>query len=264
MDFSDTTNKLGLVQDCDFLVTSDVNSYPLANKASSANRYLDEAISLILKADGNWQWDDLTNTNESIGLADLTANQQGYQITSSIWSIGGGADAALTNSLLTLLRVEVKDSNGNWKQLIPFDQKDLVAPTTTLGNDGSIGYDYSLTDFQKTAGVPIYYEKNGNYLNLYPKPSYSQADSLKVYFQRRGNLFASTDTTKRAGIAPHLHRFFSLGMAYDYAIAKMLNTNKITSLLNELNRYRAMILDHYGTRTKEAKRRLVAGYQNNK
>jgi len=158
MDFSDTTNKQGLVQDCDFLVTSDSTSYPLANKAASANRYLDEAISIILKTDGKWQWDDLTNTNESIGIADLTADQQGYQLTSAIWSIGGGADASLTNTLLVLQGVEIKDSNGNWRALIPLDQKDFI-PTiqgSPIDNGNtSVGVDYSQTDFLKTAGIPI-------------------------------------------------------------------------------------------------------------
>lgn len=265
MDFSDTTNKQGLVQDCDFLVTSDSTSYPLANKAASANRYLDEAISIILKSDGRWEWDDLTNTNESIGLADLTADTQGYALTSTIWSVGGGADAALTSSLLILNRVEVKDASGNWHVLIPIDQRDLIAPSTgNLEATASLGADYSLTDFKKTSGIPVYYDKSGNYLNLYPKPNYTQVDSLKVYMQRRANQFASGDTTKRAGIAPHLHRFFSLGMAYDYAIAKMLNSNKITSLANELNRYRMMIADHYSIRQKDIKRRLTPRYESNK
>lgn len=266
MDFSDTSNKQGLVQDCDFLVTSDSTSYPLANKAASANRYHDEATSIILKADGNWQWDDLTNTNEPVGLADLVADQQGYALTGAIWSIGGGADAALTNTLLTLNSVEVKDTDGTWRALIPIDIKNFQPPTGNPVTTGSteMGNEYSLTDFLKTAGTPIYYDKNGNYLNLYPKPNYSQTDSLKIRIQRRQNLFASTDTTKRAGFAPHLHRFLSLGMAYDYAVAKMLATNKITSLANELNRYRVMISEHYSTRQKEVKRKMVANYQNNK
>lgn len=265
MDFSDTSTKQGLVQDCDFLVTSDSTSYPLTNKAASANRYLDEAVSIILAADGRWQWDDTNNTSDPIALGDLVANQQAYGITSSIWSVGGGGDAALTTSLLTLNRVELKDPAGNWNLLIPFDQKDLTPPPNqplpmgTLTAGASIaGQSYSLTDFLKTAGTPIYYDKIGNSLYLYPKPDYSQADSLKLYFQRKASYFASTDTTKRAGIAQHLHRFFSLGMAYDYAVAKLLNTNKITSLLNELNNYRIKIKEFYSIRKKDEQPRLVA------
>lgn len=267
MDFSDTTNKQGLVEDCDFLVTSNVTSYPLANKAASANRYLDEAVSIILKTDGKWQWDDLTNTNESIGLADLTADTQEYPLTSAIWSIGGAADAALTNVLLVLNRVEVKDTDGNWRVLMPLDQRDLmpIAPGALTGTgDTTQGEEYSLTDFKKEAGTPIYYDKSGNNLNLYPKPNYTQANSLKVYMQRRANLFVSSDTTKRAGIAPHLHRFISYGMAYDYAIAKALAVNKITALLNGLNQYRSMIAEHYGMRQKEEKRKLSITQQNNR
>lgn len=264
MDFSDTSTKQGLVQDCDFLVTSDSTSYPLANKAASANRYLDEAVSIILASDGRWQWDDTNNTSEPIALGDLVANQQAYGITSTIWSVGGAADAALTTSLLTLNRVELKDEAGNWILLLPFDQKDLTPPlnqipTGTLSAGASLtGTTYSLTDLMKTPGTPIYYDKIGNSLYLYPKPSYSQADSLKLYFQRKSSYFASSDTTKRAGIAQHLHRFFSLGMAYDYAVAKMLNTNKITSLLNELNNYRAKIKEFYSIRKKDEQTRLIA------
>lgn len=264
MDFSDTSTKQGLVQDCDFLVTSDANSYPLANKAASANRALDEAVSLILSSDERWQWDDTNNTAEPIGLADLVADQQAYGITANIWSVGGEADASLTTSLLTLNRVEVKDVDGSWRFLVPFDQKDLnptsfaPLPTGTIGvGFGPTGSNYSLTDFLKTPGTPVYYDKIGNSLYLYPKPNYSQADSLKIYFQRKASYFTAADTTKRAGIAQHLHRFISLKMAFDYAVAKMLNTNKLNIITNEIEKYKQMILEHYAFRKKDEKVVLV-------
>lgn len=251
MNFNDTTDKLGLVQDCDFLVTSDSTSYPLKDKARSANMALNEVTSLILGADGRWQWDDTNYTDLPIGTTDLVANQQDYGIDTS---------------MIEITRVECKDEAGNTHFLIPFDQKDLNQNTNQhvdINTSGSVSSG-SLTDFQSTAGTPIYYDKIGNSIFLYPKPSYSLTAGLKVYFKRNGSYFVSTDTTKKPGFAIHLHRYVSLSMAKDYAIAKMLSGDKITSLYNELAVMKQNIIQHYGRRQKDIRNRLTAFTQNNR
>lgn len=155
-----------------------------------ANNAFDRITSLIIQADGRWQWDDSNNTDLPIAVADLVANQQDY---------------TLSAAHLELTRAEIKDQNGNWNLLDPIDQTDV--------------YNQSLTDFMKTAGLPVYYDKLAGSVFLYPKPNYSQADSLKLYFQRPPSYFVLGDTTKQPGFNSLYHELIPLWIAYNFAIA---------------------------------------------
>lgn len=203
MVFKDSTNNAGLCDDIDFLVNSDDNSYPLADKCRNINRAYDEAVAAILESDGRWQFDDLNATDLPIGTTPLVANQQDYSFSSEF---------------LTISRIEIQDQFGNWKALKPIDEQDVI-------RDGS-----SLTDFQKQPGQPEFYDKRGNSLFLYPAPSYSQDASLKAYFQRNISYFVPTDTDKTPGFNQQFHRILSVRAALDYAISKDLSVNKIKML----------------------------------
>jgi len=108
MQFSDTTNLDGIVEEIDFEVDTDSTSYPLKDKARNVNRHLDHVVSLILQSDGRWQWDDTNQTDLPIGVGTLVNNQQDYGITGATY--------------LTVTRVEVKDINGNYQEMQPLDQ----------------------------------------------------------------------------------------------------------------------------------------------
>ena len=258
MDLSNTTTKQGLVQDALWWVTADLTSYPYTDMIRSANMGLNEVVGLILGADGRWQFDDTNYTDLPIGTTNLVLNQQDYGISTD---------------MVDITRIECKDVNGNWQLLTPFDQRDLTPPlgnptpmgaltaNATLGGNG-----YSLTDFMSTAGTPIYYDKIANSIFLYPKPSYNSTGGLKVYFQRKASYFTTSayvsttnwvDSTK-PGFANHLHRYISFYMAKDYAVAKMLTGNKITSLMNELALMKQNIVSFYSSRKKDDKVRMIA------
>jgi hypothetical protein len=246
MVFSDTTNLQGIVQDIDFLASSNISSYPLAQKTANVNRALDRAVQIILRSDGRWQWDDTNNTDLPIATTDLIINQQDYSFDSSF---------------LDVTRVELKDSAGNWHFLQPFDQSDLNPTAYSPLPNGATGFagitsDFSLTDFLKNAGTPIYYDKLADSVFLYPKPNYNGTASLKVYFQRKANYFVSSDTIKEAGIATQFHRYLSVSAAYDYALAKGLP--KANSLRQEMIVLEKEIATFYNIRKKDEKVVLVA------
>lgn len=191
MVFSDTSGLGGLVEDIDFLCTTDSTSYPLKDKARNINRHYYVAISDILKASGRVQFDDPNNTGSPIYTATLVADQKNY---------------ALPTNLLKVEAVEVKNSNGDWIRLSEIDEADLTS---------------SITDFQKTSGMPKYYDLKGGQVYLYPAPSSTDttlSSGLKLHLQREIDTFASTDTTQEPGIAEPFHRILSLGAAYDYLI----------------------------------------------
>jgi hypothetical protein len=197
--FNDTSsNKAGLIQDCEHLVYADDygaisgNTNRLATFTNALNRGLEKVTVKIREAEGRWQWEDSNNTTDfPIATATLTANQQDYALDAT--------------SHFSIERVEVKDASGGWTKLTPFDKADV--------------YDQPLSEFLSTAGVPQYYDKVGNSLFLYPKPSYTQVASLKLYFERGPSYFTTTENDKVPGFNPLFHRLLSLYASYDYASA---------------------------------------------
>lgn len=173
-----------------FLTSTNSTSFPIAQVTVEANNALERVASLIMQSDARWQWDDSNNTDLPIATTGLVANQQDY---------------TLAVSHLDILRVEVQDTNGSWRKLIPIDQADI--------------YGTSLTDFMKTAGAPYYYDKLGASVFLYPKPNYTQASSLKIWFQRGPSYFAVTDTSKSPGFNVLYHDLIPLWIAYNFALA---------------------------------------------
>lgn len=199
MQFNDTTNNLGIIQDIEQTLFGRFgaitgNTELFQQFVARSNRACDEITSLILEADYRWQFDDSNSTDLPIGTTALVADQQDY---------------SFDTSHIRVTRVELKNENGDWVELTPIDQTDI--------------YDTSLTDFLKTSGIPRYYDKLGTSVFLYPKPSYSQAASLKVYFQRQHAYFSISDTTKTPGFPVIYHRLIPLMASYDHAMVNSLD-----------------------------------------
>lgn len=195
MVFNDVLQGQGLIQDIDFLVNSDINSYQINDKTRNINRALDEVVSLILQADGRWEYDDQNAADLPIATTNLINGTQQY-----------GYDS----SFLIVSRMECQDQAGNWRALLPISQSDVI-------KDGT-----SLTNFLNVPGIPIYYDKIANSIFLYPAPSYNATAGLKCYFQRNVSYFIPSDTTKVPGFNPQFHRLLSAKAALDYALANNL------------------------------------------
>jgi hypothetical protein len=194
MQFNDSSGGQGIVQDVYFNVHANSTTYLIADLTRNANAALDKVVSLILGADGRWQFDDKNSTDLPIGTTNLVANQQDY---------------SFDTEYLVILDVICSDQNGNDIRLIPIDNADL-------------GKEEALTQFMNVAGTPQYYDKVGDSILLYPKPSYSYTGGLKAYFQRKISYFSTSDTTKEPGFAKHLHKYISLFASYEYARTKGL------------------------------------------
>lgn len=228
LQLSDTsTAKNGLIQECESQLFGDTgygNISGNASKLATFVRYLNEGLnrvtSLILQADGRFQFDDTNNTDLPIGTTSLITDQQDYSF-------------AIEH--LKILRVEVKDSAGNWHLISPIDQDQI--------------YNQSLTDFMKTSGLPAYYDKMGASVFLYPKPNYSQASSLKVWFQRPPSYFTIADTTKVPGFNSIYHRLVALIACRDYAMSKSLGNSK--TLVDMVAQGEQDLQDAYALRSKD-------------
>lgn len=232
MVFSDTVNNLGIVQQVRSFMRVDSNQWATYKIVNSVNNYLDTVAGYAIGADRRFQWDDTNHTKMPIGTTDLTANQAEYSFLTDEQS----------NRILTLTRIDIKDSSGNWTQLQPLDQFQIEG---------------GLDEFYETASQPIYYDKvSDNIIRLYPKPATTVSAGLKFYFQRAPSYFTASDTTKEPGVAPVLHRGFVIASAYDGALT--LGLDNLQALSVEFEKEKEKMMDYFLNRNNDQKLTMSA------
>jgi hypothetical protein len=199
MVFNNTTDKSGLIQDCeirlfgaDFGHISD-NANRMFVFTNLINRALDKITHEIISNDTTWQWDDYNRTDFPEATTDLVSGQRDYP---------------LDKGSLTILEVQVKDREGNWKILKQIDEININTNQSTN----------PLEERYKVNGDPVYYNPESNSILLYPSPDYAQDDSIKIKTQRPHTYFTTADTTKEPGFMPHFHPVVSMVACADYAV----------------------------------------------
>ncbi len=235
MEFSNTTTKDGIMQDCEFWLFASnygqITSSPatLLTFTSLVNRALDSVVTAIFESDDRWEFDDTTYTDYPIATTDLVTGQKDY---------------VLSVSHLKVTRVEIKDISGIWRKLTPISLVDI-----TIARD----------EFMSEDATPLYYDKTANSIFLYSAPNYNSIGGLRVYYQREPNYFVSSDTTKQAGFSSILHRLLPLKACYDFAVANNL-TDKITVLRDEIAKKELELRKFYGRRNKDEILKLSAKF----
>ena len=238
MQFNDTTNKSGLIQDCeirlfsaDFGHISD-NTNRMFVFTNLLNRALDKITFDIIENDTTWQWDDYNRTDFPEATTDLIAGQRDYM---------------LANTSLTILEVQVKDEQGNWKLLRQVDETQLNPKNSTQPLEERFSQD----------GTPERYNLEGNSVLLYPSPSYNQSASLKIKTQRPHTYFTTADTTKEPGFMPNFHSLVSMWACADYAVINAMDVagsfvelvererRNLKKLLSKRNTYERVMKPRY-------------------
>jgi len=219
MKFSDASTFQGLIQDIDFLLFGDGETfnteYSLADRTRNINIVWDEAVVELYKADPNWNWDDTTNTDLPCATTDLIASQDHYSIL---------------DSALVIHEVRIKDSNGEMVTLTP-----------------ALRREFTDSELQAT-GSPNKFFKLGNAIFPLPIPDYGASEGVEIEFQRGGNHFVSADTTKEPGFNPQFHQFLSIGAALRYAIANGMK-EKIAQLRADKEMIRTAMAEYYNRRS---------------
>lgn len=225
MQFSDTTTKDGILQDCESILFGDNygqitdDSNLLATFTRNANRALDRVTSLIFEADGRWNWDDKNRTDYPIATTDLVSGQSDYRFNVSHLNID---------------QIEIRDeADSSWQKLKAINRTDYSKPLSAVYGEGS----------------PIVYTKIADAFFLFPEPNYSVSGGLKVYFQREASYFESTDTTKEPGFARLYHKLISLWASYDYASVNLMPIARV--LRDEILVIEQELQDFYSMRSKD-------------
>lgn len=203
LQFSNTTTKKGIIQTIERRLFGDGNygfisgnATRLAGFTAEVNLALDKAFAIIFEADGRWQFDDSNHTDYPILTTDLAEGQRDYPFTTD----------ESGNLILDIYKVLVKGNNADapYQEIYPVDVQ------SQAGTEG-------LSDGRNVTGVPFEYDKTANGIFLDPIPSYDMDDGLKIYINREGSYFSTSDTTKMPGFAGTYHEYVPLVASYNYA-----------------------------------------------
>lgn len=219
MVFSDTTNQQGLVQSVEFWARLPYGSSGNTLKEITAriNRAFDFVLPILLSHSDYVRWDDTNQTDQPIGYVGIFSGQPDYKVTSDGNSL----------SIINLTNVRILQSTTATK---------YVELTRMYINDGraldAMSPDSSLT------GIPTHFLEVNNTIYLYPKPNYSKANGIELFFERQQSYFASTDTTKVPGIPSPYHELLALIAAQDIVMVNrpddMATIDRIQVRINEM------------------------------
>jgi len=236
MQFNPTDKTISLLADIDFWLfgtSATLNTaFSVDDRTRRINQRANRAVSIIFKNDRRWKYDDFNHDDMNIFYGTLVEGQQDYEIS--------GAD------FLTIEEVAVKESNGKCQILTPVIREGSTSQRLQSLEDGD-------------SGMPREYEKHGNSILMYPKPSLSVLTALKglmVRGKRMPSPFTATDTITEPGFNPLYHDYLSIGASSDYAVANGMST-KVAQLQPELLRLEADIADDYADRARDDKPKMT-------
>lgn len=237
--FSDTVNNTGILQRARKMARVNAAQWETYNVVNSCNDWLNKIFTYGKDADKKFQLDDTNHTALPIGTTNLVANQSDYSFLTDEQG----------NRITNLTRIDILDSDGLYRQLMPIDQAQLNG--------------IALDEWNKTNNKPLYYDKIAdNVIRLYPTPATSVTAGLKFYFQRSPSYFTASDTTKAPGVADDLHRGFVVASAYDCAFT--LGLDNLQALSVELQREEAKIEAYFATRETDEPNIIIPKYRSSR
>lgn len=187
MNLYDTQN-LGLVQRIWKRTSSTINTYILKDVISDLNDSLDWYFSLAFRASLGWEFDDSNKTSPPIDTQDLVSGTNRYKFS------------AFTEKIINLIKLEVLDSSGKGRFLIPETFNTMGSPT--IGTESGVIPGVTGRTFQdlylsstSNSGVPTHYCKFGDFVYLRPFPNYNYTAGLEAYFNRPASKFTFNTAT---------------------------------------------------------------------
>jgi hypothetical protein len=236
LQFSGNADSQDLVSEIKRICGTDTNSYPLTDMTRRCNMALDRFVFLAATANGNWQFDDLNQTDLPIGTTNIFSGQQDY---------------AFASDVLLVEKVLAKDSAGTWQELTPVDVTDSKGESKNIWTLPS-----------SNSGSPIRYDKFANSLFLDPIPNYNSSSGLKVVFQRTHIDFDTDDNTKQPGIPSIFHGYIARHASLPFLIENQKPSKNDIALLIEKDE--KAIKEYYSLRPKDTRIGLRVRQESNR
>lgn len=213
MVFSDTTNKDGMVQAWEFWTRHKDGAATgtlLKQVTARVNAAFDRIMPLLLMYSDHIRWDDVNHTDAPIGYLDLTVNKNEYKLTEDDNSL----------DILNITKVRVLRATGD-TQRHELDRITLDDPRVAeiMSPDTSV------------TGKPNFFLEALPFLYTDVLSDATITDGIEIFFGREQSYFASTDTTKEAGIPLPFHELLVLYAALDW---NMVNRTRDGQLIGRL------------------------------
>jgi hypothetical protein len=239
MKYNDTTNKNGIIQQVERYINMGAtwisgDTDRLREFTAYANKVGHKIWHWIFLSQGVWKYDDANHTDLPQATTNLVDAQATY---------------ALPSDALTIERVEVKNSNGDWFRLRQIIENQIPG---------------AIEEFNETDNEPVYYRLIGNTIELFPASNYDSTNGLKVYFDRDSVDFTYDDTTQTPGFASPYHEAVPVGMAIEWLKIKNPTSTTLQFLREEWAKFEVEIKKFYSLRNKDNIRVLRRAFQSYK
>lgn len=229
LQFSDPTNKKGIIETIVRNCKSNATSYPLTEMTADVNLALDCALAIIFKSSGKWQFDDYNHTDYPMITTNLVAGQRDYPFVTD----------QSGNLILDVYKVMVKTgvaATDTYVEIYPVDQQ----------SDEGVE---SMYDGLNAQGIPSRYDKTASSIFLDSVPSLNVDDGLQMFINRESTYFTTADTTKKPGFSGLFHEYLAIRPSYFYALRNGL-ANK-DDLEKEMIKLEKGMEKHYRDRSKD-------------
>lgn len=163
------------------ICNANANTYPIRDIAARVNSALDRYLTLVFRVDGRWNFDDINESSPPIDTQSIVSGTNRYKFS------------AFTETLLSLIRLEILDADAKGLPLIPEIMDDISNFQSLYIDAGS--------------GTPTHYTKYGDFIYLRPNPDYSETNGLLAYFNRPASKFnfnAVTITNASPAVFTHV------------------------------------------------------------
>ena len=230
IEFSDTVNNDGILQEARIMARVDANQWPTQRVVNSANHWKNFVAGYAIGADKRFRWDDTNHTKLPEGTTDLTIAQSDNSFLTDEQG----------NNIITLTGIaRIEDGKP-----IPLKAVDRSDPN------------YDLTTFGTGTGTPTEYDKiSDNIIRLNNKPPATVSGGLKFYFQRTPSYYTAGSTTTTTGFSPLLDRGFVIACAYDIALT--LGLQNLQGLALERQREEDKVVSYFANRNEDDEARLI-------
>jgi hypothetical protein len=228
MQFSDTTNKSGLVQDCEFWTnlgdgTISGDSSLLARFTGLMNASYARTLGRLQLISPNGGAEDTNYTSQQFSFFDIVLGQNDYDFTTD--EVG--------NTITDITGVLIQpNGSSDYK---PLDRLSLTDRNALL----------IMSPNATQTGTPRgYIEKNG-IVFLDVLPDYGAANGGKVFYRLVPSYFTTADTNKKPGFVEGFHRIVSLDASHDWLIVnKPDNAALLTRIESELQSMNSELADY--------------------
>ena len=213
--FSDTTNKNGLIQIFEFWTRQPdgtVSGTLLKQVTARINSAFERIMPILLAYNDQIRWDDPNHTDAPIGRVNLVASQNDYKITED--------DNSLDILNITHVRILPTATATAYTEL-----------SRITSDDSNIAEILSQSSGQ--TGVPTGFVELGNIIYLDILPSYSATAGIEIFFGREQSYFISTDTTKEPGIPKPFHELLALYAALDWNMVNRTDDGNLISMISQ-------------------------------